>query len=172
MNRIIFFFCCLFIFHIQADANEGLETSKITIRFKNQPLTSVLSQLEQQSGFRFFYQDKIADKPVKMNRKFINKTISEIFDVLLAKTNYSYAVFDKRKIVVIYKEVDCLPKIRREQESVPFSTTGTVVDEKGNAIQGASVCIKGEDIKTSTITNKNGNFTIATNTLDSYIIVQ
>ena len=169
--KIIFLLCCLFISLIQADANENREIAKITVEFKNQSLDSTLCQLEKQSGYRFFYQDKIVGNPATTDWKFENKTMSEILDILLAKAEYDYAFFCKREIVVIYRKTERSFKTGLKQEPALFTATGIVVDEKDNVVPGASVYIKGEDIETNISTDENGSFTISTTNPDVYLIV-
>jgi hypothetical protein len=172
MKRIIFFLCCLFICCIPADAWESQETSKVTIQFKNQSLDSALCQLEKLSEYRFIYQDRIVDSSAKVDKKFKDKTLSQILDVLITKTDYDYVIFHKGKRIVFYEKVENSSKTPQNQKSMPFSATGTVVDEKGKFVPAASVYIKGEDyLSTAVLTDKNGSFTISTTDRNAYVIV-
>jgi hypothetical protein len=127
MSKIIFLFCYLFICCIPADVQRqiGQETPKVTIQFKNQSLDSTLCQLERRSGFGFVYQDTITGPSVKVNKKFKDKTLSQILDVLFAKSDYDYIVLDRRKDVILYRKKEAITV--QNQETVLFSTTGMVV---------------------------------------------
>jgi hypothetical protein len=168
MCRIIFLFCYLFICFIQAEANESQLKATITMQFKKQPLDSALCQLERQSGYQFVYQDKISGKSIKINKKFENKSIAQILDVLLANTDNSYAIY--AKWVVIYKKMKHSSKTVLNQKLEAFSIAGTVVDENnGEGLWLVSMFIKGENSKI--IPDKDGNFVISTTDPDAEVVV-
>jgi hypothetical protein len=189
MRKIIFLFCCLLPCLFQAEASNSRELPPITIRFNNQSLDSALSQLEkeyiEQGGrYRFFYHDTIVNKSNRINQNFRDKTIVQILNVLLANSDYSYFTIGYR--VFVYKEKDNLITTAENKELEPFSITGTVVDENGKPLLGATICIKEEDAATAhtakevnegsdfrycTQSDYDGSFTISTTNLNTYIIV-
>jgi hypothetical protein len=165
MCKIIFLFCGLFICFNQLYANKSVDT--MSICFTEQSLDSALLQLEKQSGYKFLYQDTIVGEMAKMNLRFEDKTVSEILDVLLAETGYSYVVIGNTAI--FYKN-KYLSETGAEQEFVPFSITGTVVDENGEKVRGASVYLK-DGVSTGAVTNKDGSFTISATSPNTYLVV-
>jgi len=177
MNKIIILFYCLFLCFFQAEASNTEGKAHITVRFENQSLCSALSQLEKMSECQFVYQDSIVSKSTEINQNFKDKTINQVLDVLLANSDYSYVIIND-SWVVIYKKVSDTPITIHNQEAKSFSIKGTVVDENGKFVRGASVCIKEKDAsvtylteKNSTITDNDGRFVISTTNPNAYIIV-
>lgn len=167
--KTLFLFCCLFFFILSLEANESQTVSKITIEFKNQSLESALNQLEKQSGYLFFYQDKIVNESTKVNQKFEEKTISQILDVLFSNSVNSYAISGRQ--VVIYKKAKSQTNKqdqKPEVKAIPFSIKGVVVDENGELLIGASVQVEGEGV--GTVTDVNGTFVILTNNTEARLI--
>jgi hypothetical protein len=150
-----------------------LDTAKITIRFRNQPLDSALRQLERQGDFSFTCQDKVASNPLRINQKFKNKTLSHILDALLAGTGNSYVISWRQ--VITYKTMERVPETG--QNPAPFLVKGKVLDCDGYPVQGASIRIqerdnvylKRDDIKT--LTEKDGTFVISTDDHNARLVV-
>ena len=169
MRKIIFLFYCVFFCFIQAEANESQLKIIFTIQFKKQSLDSALCQLERQSGFQFVYQDRISGKLAKVNKKFEDKTLSQILDVLLANTDNTYAIV--ARWVVLYKKPENSSKPLTNQQFESFSIIGTVVDdEDGQGLYPVSISIKGEKVE-NTMTNRDGSFIITTTNPNTEIII-
>jgi len=168
MNKNIFLFLCLcfIVFHISAKGE--LPQSQITIKFKNQSLDSALCQLERESGYSFVYQDTLKNKTAKINKKFKNKTIVQILNVLLANTKNNYATVGNWW-VIIYKKDDIQSNTNNKTDTSTLKT-GKVVDEKGERVIGASIFLKGED--SGTVTDYEGNFNLPKANSDAELIVR
>jgi hypothetical protein len=155
------------------NASESQDTTSLTVRFKNLSLDSALVQIEKLSGLIFVYQDKVASKSPKVNRKFENKPLSEILDVLFAKTNNRYVILGSR--VIIYHAMEEMMKTVPGQATAPFSIKGKVIDENGDVVMGASVYLKTGNIidwtKSAAHTDKDGTFVISTNNPNALIVV-
>ena len=177
MNKIIFLFLLFVPLFFQVEASDTQEKFYITVRFENQSLCSALSQLEKMSECQFVYQDSIVSKAIKINQNFKHKTINQALEVLFANSDYSYVIINDSR-VVIYKKVSDTSISIQNQEAIPYSIQGTVVDENKKFIQGASVCIKKEDAtviylgeKNCTVTDNEGSFAILTTDSNAYIVV-
>jgi len=176
MSKKTFLYLCLFLFFLNAEKSSCQEVQRITIQFKNQNLDSALYQLKKKSECYFYYPDKIITKSNKISRNFKNKTISQVLDVLLENSNYTYVINDNRWVLIYEKCVDSL-KIDKNRESIPLSITGKVLDEEGKFTHGASICLISEHDKYISkdkfiyITDNGGNFTISTTTPNVYILL-
>jgi len=170
MNKIIFLFCCLFFCSIQTKADNRQVKSEITIKFVEQPLDSAFVQLAKESGYRFVFQDSLVNKSTKVNQSLENKTISQILDVLLENTNYSYAIF--RGWVIIYeKKIEESSKAIQHQESESLLIKGKIVDRaNGDEVYGGGIFIKGEE-SVKTWVEGDGTFSFLTTNPNALIIV-
>jgi len=134
-------------------------TAQISISERNVPISSVLARIQQQSGYNLFYEDtKIKD--VKINVNFNNIPLIEALERVLKNQALAYELVDKT-IVIKTKEPSLLDKAGVILNSVQdlfqrIDVSGTVYDEKGLPLPGATVKVKG--LRTSVVTDKDGKF--------------
>ena len=137
----------------------GLYAQGVTVNIeaKNETVAEILKDIEAQSGYDFFYNNKL----VNVNRRVsVSSKKGDIFDVLnqvFDGTNVTYSVLDK-KIVLSTKEIDSRVTSSSSQQSSRHTVKGKVVDANGEPIIGATVRIEGSS--KGTITDKNGNATV------------
>lgn len=163
LKNVLVLFCCSLGYQGYVEAKEYQDTQRITIELKNQSLPATLKQLEKESGYLFFYQDKIIDEAKNLNYKFENQTVTEILRVILADTDNAFAVSGRQ--ITIYKkrqaktENDAGPEPEPRQAG-SFVVTGTVVDENGDALPNASVRLLSSP-QLGIVADTDGNFSIA-----------
>lgn len=120
------------------------QKTRFDLDIKDQTLRDVLKTIENESLFRFFYNDEFSDLDKKLTFNTTDKSIDGLLSFLLDNTEVSYKVLDNNFIVIT-------PKLMLQQHQV----SGTVTDEKGNPVPGVTVLVKG---------TANGSLTDATGT--------
>ncbi|MEJ5993264.1 SusC/RagA family TonB-linked outer membrane protein [Pedobacter sp. Du54] len=138
---------------------------KISLSKKNAPLTEIFKELRKQSGYDFVInkdQIKIA-KPVTIlvNSDDLINVLNKCFE----GQPFTYSMEDKMIIVVSKKS----EPIIINNSSINIDVSGTILDEKGEPIFGASVKVKGTT--NFTTTNKNGAFVLKNVPEDSILEV-
>ncbi|GAA4310817.1 TonB-dependent receptor [Mucilaginibacter gynuensis] len=126
---------------------------KITLSEKDAPFEKILTELRQQSGYNFLYNTPMLDeaKPVTIN--VVNTPVEDVLKMAFAGQPLDYTV--KNKTIVIKRKAPVAVNAPKQQA---ITVTGTVVDEKGVALPGVSVLIKGT--QTGIVTDINGKYTI------------
>ncbi len=126
---------------------------KVSIDVNRQPLAKVLTMLEQQSGYRFFYSnDLVADvKPVTI--KVSDMALSAVLQRILPERNLTYKV-EKKQIVLtaaVTGKSDSKP-------AAPAAVTvrGRVTDSTGEPLVGVSVKSGSQGVTTDI----DGNYSI------------
>lgn len=114
---------------------------------KKETLKDILSLIEQNSDYRFLYSDNPVFEKDRLTVRVINAGIDEVLGKILPGTGLHYTINNKDLVVLSATGVDAFR-----------SVSGTVVNEKGDPIVGASVTVKGTS--KGTTTNANGEFTI------------
>ncbi|MCE5346909.1 MAG: SusC/RagA family TonB-linked outer membrane protein [Bacteroidales bacterium] len=107
----------------------------------------VFQIIENESSYRFFYNDDFEFVDKVVNLKVEDQNINQVLDKLLKLNDFSYQIFDNKLIVVSLKE--------DPQQSI---VKGKVTDTKGNPLPGTTVQVKGTI--QGIITDLNGNFSI------------
>lgn len=145
---VLFFICSIGLSY----ATDGYaQKAIISIDVHNGRVEDVLQEIEAQSDFSFFFNNRHVDLDrrvsVSANRSNIFSVLQEIFE----GTDVSYSVLD-RKIILSADNQDV-------QSDRNVTVTGTVTDATDEPVIGASVVEKGTK-SNGTITDMNGNFTL------------
>lgn len=130
----------------------------ISVNTSNQSIISIMTEIEEQSAYRFFYSESIDLSTVKsMNVE--NQNIDITLKELLAGTGITYEVMDKQ--IILREESTAM------QQAQTKSISGKVLDAQGVAIPGATIVVKGTT--TGTLTDVDGNFTLQNVSEDAII---
>lgn len=127
--------------------------AQINLKLSNPTLGKVIEQIQSQTKYKFFYDDKLAATKVD-NVNFKDASVTKVLDTVLKGKGISYKLEDK----VIYLSVS------KEQQKIQAGKmrklTGKVVDESGEPLIGVNVLVKGTT--TGTVTNLDGEFVLNT----------
>lgn len=116
---------------------------------------SVIEQIKTQSGYQFFYDDKLADVSVA-GVDVENVSIGQALDAILKGTDVSYKVENN---IVYLSASSQSPQQGTAQSGRERTITGVVSDEMGPLI-GVNVIVVGTDA--GCITDLDGNFSLKT----------
>lgn len=127
----------------------------INLNKKNSSLTEIFAELGKQSGYQFFYNERILEKASKVDVLVTNSTLNEALILCFKNQPFSYEILDKT-VVIKEKEKNLLDKIADYVNSVQVS--GHVTDKSGSALPGVSIKVKGGT--TSASTDQKGAYQI------------
>jgi TonB-dependent starch-binding outer membrane protein SusC len=124
------------------------QKTRFDLDIKDQSVRDVLKIIENESLFRFFYNDEFTDLDKKLTFSTTDQSIDGLMAVVLDNTEVSYKVLDNNFIVIT-------PKVLLQQGKV----TGIVKDVKtGEPLPGVTVMIDGTT--KGYITDASGKYTI------------
>ena len=150
MRLLVLFFVCSIGLSYAADSYA--QKALISIDVRNQRVEDILKEIEAQSDFDFFFNNKHVD----LNRRVsVSADKSNIFSVLkeiFSGTNVKYSVLDKKIILSI--------EAQSPEQEKKITISGTISDAQGEPIIGASVLEKGVQ-GNGTITDIDGNFKLS-----------
>ncbi|MGZ3756764.1 MAG: TonB-dependent receptor [Mucilaginibacter sp.] len=126
----------------------------INLSEKNAPLAKVFSIIHQQSGYNFFYNDKLI-KDVKVSVELANADIEHALNAVLQNQQLSFSIINK---TIVLKKKEKTTTQTKVADAPPAVIKGKVLDENGKTLIGASVKIKGTTV--GVITNVDGAFSI------------
>lgn len=130
-------------------------TAQVTLNTSRTTLGSVIKQIQSQSNYQFFYDDKLSSSPVEP-LKIQNGSIQEVLRQLLQGKNITYKVEEN----IIYLSERESNSHNAQQDGKERSVTGQVKDEHGEPLIGVNVRIKGT--MSGVITDIEGNYTLTT----------
>lgn len=126
---------------------------QITVSVKNSPLSEVLSVVEKQGDFKFFYSSALPDLDRKVSIDVQDKPLKAVLDVLFSGTAISYEIKNPRLVVLS-------PRLRKEEapKTQERKVSGTVIDSDGVPVIAMSVLEEGTS--NGTMTDADGKYTI------------
>ncbi|MDR1782797.1 MAG: TonB-dependent receptor [Dysgonamonadaceae bacterium] len=114
----------------------------------------MFAEIEKNSEYIFFYYDNVLDVTRKVNIRAKDETVDKILDKIFKDTENTY-VIDDRQIFISKREA---PETVLQQDN-KVKVTGSVRDERGEPLIGASVVEKGTS--NGIATNAEGSFTLS-----------
>ncbi|MDH6311325.1 TonB-linked SusC/RagA family outer membrane protein [Parabacteroides sp. PFB2-10] len=141
--KLVVFFAAFFICQVSAIESKAQHTT-VDLHMENATLLSVIQSIESQTDYVFFYSNEEIDLNKTVNIHIQKGKINEILDNILSP--YAYTIEEKR--------IHIIPHILQNKRQI----TGTVTDQKGQPIIGATVMEKGTTY--GVVTDINGIYTI------------
>ena len=166
--RLTFFFIIVALFQINANYGYGQNT-KISIDLSQVTLAEVFSEIESKTELKFLYKNKEVDLNRIISIEIRKKRISAVLDKIFNNKPLSYEIFGKH---IVIKKATALPKPKEktvQPKVVQLQISGTVSDKNGHPLSGASIVEKGTT--NGTITDFDGNFSIALENKDAILVV-
>jgi len=126
------------------------QTTKLTVVGNNSTLLTVIRAIEDQSEFKFFYNDKV-DVNIPVSVDITNKPVTDILERILSNTSVKYKILGRQ--IALYDKEEMEPFMIEQQVK---KITGHVTDQSGTSLPGVSVVVKGTT--SGIITDENGGF--------------
>ena len=133
---------------LQVSAVTYAQEHRISVAVENGTFYDVVSQIEKQSEFMFFYKSEEIDNNQRINLKVKDKLVSEILSEITKNNNLTYKITGKH--IIITKATTTSQALRK--------ITGIITDENGEPIIGANIVEKGTT--NGTITDIDGRFSL------------
>jgi TonB-linked SusC/RagA family outer membrane protein len=146
----------IFALSLSSSASLWSQATKMDVKAVNSTLQDLLTQIENNSNYRFFYNNEDIDVSQKVSVNAKNQTIGDILTEALEGMPYSFKEVNNSLILLEkVKKIDSEEVGTSQQDQ---GITGKVVDTKGNPIPGLTVLVKGTT--NGTVTNMDGNYTL------------
>ena len=149
---------------LQVSASVYSQTAKFSFNMQNQRLIRVLNEIEDNSEFRFFFQNEQINTDRLVNVKTENATIEEILSEIFSGTEVTYRIMDEKLVLLTVEQVGRDSNSGSNQDK---ELSGRVVGKDGLPLPGVTVVIKGTT--QGTVTDVDGKYAL-TNIPDDAII--
>lgn len=137
--------------------------AQLTLSTPRTTLGTVIKQIQSQSKYQFFYNDKLSTVTVEP-LKVKDASLEQVLNTLLKNKDISYKI-EENIIYLLEKEnSDSL----QQQSGKERTITGQVVDAKGEPLIGVSILVKGTT--DGAITDLDGNYKIVTKSNNPVIV--
>jgi TonB-linked SusC/RagA family outer membrane protein len=142
---------------------QELLNRRITLQTNNEKINTILSEIEKSAEVKFSYNPNLIRTSGRATLNFTNEKLSEVLMKLLSPYHVDYEVVG-RQIILKREKRNAKPAedghtgqglIQKEDIDI----SGKVSDDKGAAIPGVSIIVKGTT--KGTITDQDGKYRIA-----------
>jgi TonB-linked SusC/RagA family outer membrane protein len=151
----------MFIAVVHVSAITYSQNTRLNLNVNNISIKEILTQLEEQTEFRFLYSDSKIDVERKVSANMNGKTIEEILTNVFEGTDIKFRIIDRQ--ILLSNKTD-KPDVGQQQR-----VTGKVVDAYQQPLPGVTVIEKGTG--NGTITDANGNFTLTNVSADAVLVL-
>ena len=121
--KITLLFLILGILHVSADTYA--QKAQVTVEVKSGTFYDVVSEIEKQTEFMFFYKSEDIDNSKQVDIQVKNRQVTDVLNELLKNTNLTYRISGKH--------ITILKKDAVQQQKKKISGTVTDPDEIGRA---------------------------------------
>lgn len=139
-------------------------SQKVTLKENNVPLQKVFTEIRKQTGYQFFYADEalVTAKNVSVNIK--RASIEEALDICFKNQQLTYTLSEN---TIIVKRKTAAPEsipppapnaLPPPPQPVNVEIKGTISDDKGQPLEGATILVKGTN--NGVRSDERGNFTL------------
>lgn len=147
-----------FAFILTASANSFGQT-EISLDVKNEKIVKILDEIEAMTDFKFIYRLDIYDFDKKITLKVKRELLKNVLDKLF-ENQVDYNILDKK--VLLKKKIQTVAPEQKnslpEEEILQKTISGTVNDENGSPLPGATIIELGT--QNGTVSDFDGNFSL------------
>lgn len=127
------------------------QNTKISIELQNKSVKEVLKEIEKQTGFTFFFNNKHIDVNRRVTVSTTQGNMADILNEIFQGTGVTYSISDKMIVLST-----------NPQQNSKIQVKGMVTDTDGNPFIGATIMEVGSG-GNGTVTDIDGNFTLQVN---------
>jgi TonB-linked SusC/RagA family outer membrane protein len=139
--------------------------AQITLKENKASLEKVLEKIGKQSGYDFIYSKQDFKEAEKLSINLDNVSVETALEVCFSNQPLTYEISDRTVMVKLKKGKSILDQVI--DYFTDIDVTGKIVDEKGEAIAGATIKVKGTAIQTNS--GSDGSFSLK-NVADNSIL--
>ncbi len=146
-----FTFLLFLLSSIQVFGTVYSQETKLSIKLHNVSLFDILDEIENQSEYKFLYNNDLLENKTHESVNVKNNTIEQILDNILEGTGSKYSVLSNNLIVI--------SPVKTDKYQYQNIITGKITSENGDPLIGATVVVKGTTI--GTITDIDGSYSLS-----------
>ncbi|WP_302572573.1 TonB-dependent receptor [Parabacteroides goldsteinii] len=144
---------------------------QITMKKSNAPLSSVIAEIEKESGYTFFYNDDQINLGKKISIDVTDASLDVVLNHMFKNTGYVYRIVNNQIVVSKSSEggIARTSSVNTTQQQKSVTIKGVVKDAHGEPVIGASVVEAGTT--NGTVTDFDGNFVLTVSGRDKHVLI-
>lgn len=114
---------------------------RVSINMKDVSLETVFAEVKKQTDYSFLYKQKLINEVPKVSISTSSSELKEVLDQLMEETDLDYRIISGT-ITITEKPIKVEEKQRTDQIQDDIQISGTVMDQEGHPLPGASIVLK------------------------------
>lgn len=156
----------LLLFVGTAHASAPTFGQSITLKKKNAKLSSILKDIQRQSGYNIFYDASVVSKDLLATVNLTNQPLDKTLETLLKGYSLDYKIVDKNIILRSLKTNNAAQTAN--PGAAQTTIEGNIISENGQQMPNVSILEKGTT--NSVRTDENGHFKIAVSSSNAVLV--
>ncbi|PRY89609.1 TonB-linked SusC/RagA family outer membrane protein [Mongoliibacter ruber] len=152
------FICTVLIAKNSNAQRKTIEDVKVTLNLKDQPIKRAFQEIENNTEFRFTYNDNLVDVSGQVTIETKNKPVIEVLESISKQSSLQFVQINDNIHVKPAFNITKKERVLVMEEADYKVITGVVRDDEGEPLPGVSILIEGTT--NGTITDIDGNFSI------------
>lgn len=148
----------ILFFVSSAYTHASLSQDEISINVKDVTIEKLFEEIQAKSEYIFFYKTEIVVGRPKVSLSSNGESITKILDRALQGTNLAYSINQRQVVIYQKEEPQASASPTAPAKPAEVTVTGTVKDNTGSPLPGATVILKGTT--NGVQTDMDGKFTL------------
>ncbi len=164
-KRAISLMTCWIFLMLLCPLSASAQQEPVTLNIENGEVKTLISKVERQTHYTFVYRNNVLDPKTKVSVKCVRTPLSQVLEQVFSPMNIGYSV-NNNTIVLVKRTPTARPASSNSQErgtetGRKHNVRGTIVDQNGEPIVGATVLLKdGGNTAIGTISNIEGQYSL------------
>ena len=167
--KLTAWFALTTLFALQANESYGQKT-KLSLDYQSIRVDNLIDKIETSTEFRFIFKMNAVELDRTVSISVQDETINRVLDKVFGGTKTAYRILNRR--IYLTENKEGYSKVNSSVQkaiNVQLTVTGTVTDENGSPMPGASIVEKGT--ANGTTTDFDGNFTLDISDQNAVLVV-
>ncbi|MGC4035762.1 MAG: SusC/RagA family TonB-linked outer membrane protein [Chitinophagaceae bacterium] len=155
----------LVLFQAHAESNQ----EKVTISLKDAPIEKVFKEIQKQTNYQFFYNERLLKDAKKITIEVKDAPVQAVLQQCFKEQPFTYALEDNQIIVKAKEVVKATEEKPVAVEPPAIDISGVVTDADGKPLAGATVFLKGTN--SQAVADQSGKFVLSAASSKGTLIV-
>ncbi len=151
--------CGCLLLNLETQAQKNL-----TLRFRQQSLREVLQEIKRQSGYKIFYNEEKVNTHKNISVSISDQPLKEALRQLLTPLELDFEIINNTIVISVANDIAAA-----HGKPQNIKITGSVNDEKGQPLPGATIRLLGAQ-SVGSVSDEEGNFNIRVTSLQDELL--
>ncbi|MEX6686246.1 TonB-dependent receptor [Danxiaibacter flavus] len=153
-------FMIFFLLAVSLQVNAKGYSQKVSINEKNASLKQIFKSINVQAGYHFFYEDELISKAGKIDINVKDMPVAEVLKTCFKNMPFTFTISQNTIVVVPVpqKKEQQTSAVQMVPQAASVIVKGTVRDENGKPLEGASIKLKSDG--RGVAADANGDFSL------------